>query len=64
MTRMRSRCWSLIFPLLSPLEVGAEAGREVELEELVQFMFVFRDLLELQCTAVVPHLARDLFRVR
>ena len=35
-----------------------------ELGELVQFMFVFRDLLELQCTAVVPHLARDLFRVR
>ena len=63
---MISRSWSPKFPPLSTPEAEAEAGagREVELGELVQFMFVFRDLLELQCTAVVPHLARDLFRVR
>ena len=61
MTRMTSRCWSLKFP---PPEAGA--GREVELEEVVQFMFLSRDLSDLQCTTTASHshLARDLFTTK
>ena len=65
MTRMTSRCWSLKFP---PPEAGA--GREVELEEVVQFMFLSRDLSrdlsDLQCTMTASHShpARDLFTTK
>ena len=65
MTRMISRYWSLNFPLLSPLGAEAGAGREVGLVEVVQLMFLFRDLSDLpDLQYTVLHLDMDLFRTK
>ena len=68
MTRMISRSWSLKFPPLSPPEgeVEAGAGREVGLVEVVQLLFLFTDLSDLQYTVIASHshLPRDLFRTK